>query len=124
MAHQVNLYVQYIGEAAGTFYASYQPKFFFQKHKIVRGFGGLDAGVGFFNSIRQNNYYDQYERARKPVRDMMLHIAPTFGMNIYPNERMFMLADFSIGARMMVLNQDNNNFPMFWRIRFGMGVNF
>lgn len=124
MGHKLSFYLQYVGDTKGSFYVAYQPKFFFNKHKIIRGFSGLEAGVGLYHS---SYYYDynNYNQVYKNFNDLRVHIAPVVGLNIYPTEKMYMVFDYAMGGQMMTIHQEiDTNFPFFWRIGFTLGVNF
>lgn len=124
MAHKLSFYLQYVGDTKGSFYVAYHPKFFFNKHKVIRGFSGLEAGAGLYHNSNYHDY-NNYNHLYRNFNDLRVHIAPVVGLNIYPTEKMYVVFDYTMGGQMITIHKEIETFlTFFWRIGYTLGVNF
>lgn len=140
IAHKIGLNFLYTNESRGSFYFNYSPKIFFNKHKIIRGFAGPEVALGYYTFRNQYYYYDEfnnigYEYYGKRQHLLYSHLGTTVGMNIYPTERMHIIFDLALGAKIMNAAAFNTPYspnyysyyqydPFFWRLGMTIGFNF
>lgn len=120
MAHQINAYIYLTPDVYGSTYVSYAPKFFFNKHKIIRGYAGVEGGIGYLMTISKDYYTNFTERTDR----MMVHGAGLVGMNVYLKKKFFFMLDMAAGYKYNYKPESQFSVPIFYRARIGLGFSF
>lgn len=97
------------------------PKFYLNKHKIIRAFAGPEANIGYTrysNSVLNNCY-----RWRGGINNFNFHAAGMAGININPFARFNVTIEGGAGYTIVFAGNNQTANPT-WRIGLSMGGNF
>lgn len=131
LAHILSSQVIWIGaeNSTGSFNVAYATKFFFNRHRYVRGFVSAEAGLGYGLSYLFSSSYFPYEQVQVQVQVLHPHTGANFGFNYTGKEHFFLSVECGLGLTYPFIIRKNLfpsskyifTFPLHYRIGVVLG---